>query len=137
MKELSDEAIELLLRRAESAPSDLTTIDLWQLGGAIGRREAAETAFGDRSMPFLFNVESNWSAADDDDVNLQWTRDTMEAMQPWLVDRAYLNFPGFLEEGEEQTRSAFGNNYARLREIKKRYDPENLFRLNSNILPAA
>jgi hypothetical protein len=61
----------------------------------------------------------------------------MREIQPWLADRAYLNFPGFLEEGEAQARSAFGDNYDKLREIKTRYDPENVFQLNTNIRPAA
>jgi hypothetical protein len=137
MNSLPDEAMEKILLRAESAPSDLSTIDIWQLGGEISRHDPSATAFGDRSAPFIFNIESNWISAEYDQVNLDWTRKTMSEMQPWLADRAYLNFPGFLEEGEAQARAAFGENYNKLREIKTRYDPDNVFQLNTNIRPAA
>ena len=137
LEELSDAAIAKLIERAKTWPSPLTSIDVWFLGGALRRVPADATAFGQRQAPFLIGVESNWDEADRAEENIGWARDVIEDMQRISDAAAYLNFPGFSEEGETQLVKAFGDNFPRLREVKAKYDPENLFRANLNIRPAA
>ncbi len=103
----------------------------------MSRVAAEATAYGDRSAPFLLGIESNWEDPEDDEANLRWTRGCVDAFEPLSTGREYLNFPGFLEDGEATLRAAHGSgNYDRLRRLKRRLDPENHFRLHQNIPPA-
>ncbi len=134
---LSDEVIPRIIEWTRTRPSPRTTLDLWHLGGAMSRVAAEATAYGDRSAPFLLGIESNWEDPEDDEANLRWTRGCVDAFEPLSTGREYLNFPGFLEDGEATLRAAHGSgNYDRLRRLKRRLDPENRFRLHQNIPPA-
>jgi FAD/FMN-containing dehydrogenase len=135
LPELSDEAIGRLIERAGAAPSPHSTIDIWFQGGAIGRIGEEETAFANREEPYLIGIEGNWEAESASEENVAWVRETFGDMRSFSGGGVYLNFPGFLEEGEELLREGFGVNYDRLSEIKAKYDPGNLFRLNANIEP--
>ncbi len=134
---LSEGALAQLERSAEAAPSGLSTIDVWYQGGAMSRVPAEGSAFGDRSSPILIGVEANWEDPADDEANIAWARRCVEDFRPFSDGGTYLNFPGFLEEGQQQLRDAYGANLARLGEVKKAYDPENVFRVNQNIMPSA
>ena len=114
-------------------PSHHSTIDIWTNLGAIARVSADDSAFGQRTAPWLISPESNWESPDDDAANLAWAREIVAA----IGGSAYLNFPGLLEEGEQQARSSHGATFERLAEVKRAWDPDNLFRFNANILPAA
>ena len=98
---------------------------------------AQETAFGSRHALFLFSVDAIWDKPQDSERVIAWSRKTVASMQPYSSGGMYVNFPGFGEEGEEQVRAAYGANYQRLADLKKNYDPGNLFRLNQNIKPTA
>jgi FAD/FMN-containing dehydrogenase len=132
---LSDEVIERLTDYSAAAPSHHSTIDVVYQGGAMSRVGANETAFGDRSAPIWLAVESNWENAQDDEANIAWVRECVSDMRSFSGGGAYLNFPGFYEEGDQLIREAFGENYERLVTLKNKYDPTNLFRLNQNIKP--
>jgi len=132
---LGDEEIERLMAHAETAPSDHSTIDVWYQGGAMNRVEAEETAFGDRSAPYLLGIEGNWEESHEDEANVAWVRGCVSDMQRFSHGGMYLNFPGFLEEGQEMMRDAYGENYERLVALKNEHDPANLFRMNQNIRP--
>ncbi len=93
-------------------------------------------AFGGRDVPYVINPEANWEHAEDDDANIDWARGVLAAVEPYASGGAYLNFPGFLEEGQALVRSSHGASYARLAGLKKRLDPENVFKRNANIEPA-
>ncbi len=134
---LGDEVIERLMAHAEAAPSDHSTIDIWHQGGAMARVGASETAFGDRSAPILLGIEANWEEPQDDEANVTWVRNCISDMRRFSDGGMYLNFPGFLEEGDKLLRDAYGENYERLVALKNKYDPTNLFRLNQNIKPTA
>ena len=134
---LSDEVIAQTIEWTRTRPSPLTTLDLWHLGGQMSRVAPDATAYGDRRAPYLLGIESNWEDASDDDVNLRWTRGCAEAFDELSTGREYLNFPGFLEDRDATLRAAHGaDNYERLRQLKRRMDPANIFRLHQNILPA-
>jgi FAD/FMN-containing dehydrogenase len=127
---LDDAALETLISLNEASPSPHSTLDIWHMGGAFARVGADETAFGDRSEPFLLGIEANWENAADDDANIAWARSVHEAMGRFSTGAEYLNFPGFFEGGGEQTlRKSVGGNYQRLAELKKKYDPNGLFRV--------
>ena len=133
---LGDGVIEALMEQAEAAPSDHSTIDVWFQGGAMGRVGADESAFGDRSAPILLGIEANWEEKpEDDEANIAWARECYSDLRRFSGGGVYLNFPGFLEEGQGLMRDAYGRNYERLVALKNRYDPANLFRLNQNIEP--
>jgi berberine-like enzyme len=134
---LDDEMIDRLIARAEAAPSHHSTIDIWYQGGAMGRVGASETAFGDRCAPILLGIEANWEEPQDDEANIAWARNCVSEMRRFSEGGTYLNFAGFLEEGQELVREANGENYERLVALKNDYDPTNLFRLNQNIKPMA
>lgn len=134
---LTDEAIDTMIERAQQRPSHMTSITFWHLGGAINRIDAADTAFGRRSVPYLFTAESSWEDASANERNIAWARASLAAMQPFSDGGIYLNFPGFGEEKEALLRSAYGDNYDRLVELKTKFDPGNLFRVNLNIQPSA
>lgn len=132
---LGGEAIENLIAYAEAAPSNHSTIDIWYQGGAMSRVGASESAFGDRSTPILLGIEANWEEPSDDEANVEWARGVVAGMRRFSSGGAYLNFPGFMEEGQRLMRDAYGENYGRLVELKDEHDPDNLFRLNQNIRP--
>ncbi|WP_411966865.1 FAD-binding oxidoreductase [Haloferax sp. YSSS75] len=134
---ISDEAIERIASWTDSAPSPLSTIDVWHLGGAITDVDVTESAFAGRHAPYLLGVEANWEDADTDEENVAWVRDCLDDMRQFSDGSVYLNFPGFLEEGDEMMRTTFGDAYERLVAVKDEYDPTNLFRVNQNVKPSS
>jgi hypothetical protein len=132
---LPDDAITALVDLNERSPSPHSTLDIWQLGGAFSRLEPSDTAFGDRSAPFLLGIESNWERPEDDGAALEWGRAVFHALEPFATGAEYLNFPGLYENNDKMVRGTFGSNLDRLVALKHRYDPINLFRLNHNIRP--
>jgi FAD/FMN-containing dehydrogenase len=136
LNELSAEAMGALIRLNEASPSHHSTLDVWQLGGALGRVPPQNTAFGDRSAPYLIGIEANWERPEDDAACIEWGREVFRALEPFSSDREYFNFPGLYEEGDQSVRNTFGANLGRLQSVKRKYDPDNLFRLNHNITPA-
>ena len=114
----------------------MTFVSIWKFGGSLQRVPSQATAFGDRSMPYMLSLDAIWSRPGDDEANIGWVRTLWNAMQRHSTGRLYLNFPGH-GEGADLVRDAFGDQtYARLQKVKHKYDPENLFRMNQNILPA-
>jgi FAD/FMN-containing dehydrogenase len=101
------------------------------LGGQINRVGTDATAFHRRNVEFVVNVHTRWREPADDAAAIQWARALFEALAPHALGSVYVNF--MPADEAERVRSAFGPNYARLAEAKRRYDPENLFRLNQNV----
>jgi FAD/FMN-containing dehydrogenase len=133
---LPDEAIDVMCRFHLSKPSPLTEVLILPGGGATARVPAGTMACGhDRQAPFNIHITSLWADPADDEANIAWTRELAAAMKPFTTGRVYVNFIG--DEGEERVVAAFGGPepYARLRELKERWDPGNLFRFNQNIKP--
>jgi len=134
--ELSGEVIAEILEFAGRRPSPLTDIVIWHHGGAMSRVGETETAYGGRDAPFLVTAEANWIDPAQNDEAVAWAREVWDAMERYSTGSVYLNFPGLGEEKEELARAGYGVNYERLAELKAKYDPENLFRMNINIPPA-
>jgi FAD/FMN-containing dehydrogenase len=136
LPDLPDALVAAAIQRTRERPSPLSSIDFWGLGkGAISRVPVEATAFAMRDAPFLFAVEANWDDPRADGENIEWARKVHGDGVKHSNGQTYLNFPGFAEEGEALVRGAYGPNYERLRRIKARFDPDNVFRGNFNIAP--
>lgn len=136
LADLPDVMIEECLQNAAAAPSNNTLSSLWNFGGATAAVAADATALGDRSMPWMYSLDAIWNDPADDEANISWARNAWESASKHSHEgRIYLNFPGCGEEGEELVRRAYGRNHARLKKIKEKYDPKNVFRFNQNIVP--
>ncbi len=135
LTELTDEVVDLAVRHTEAAPSPLSTIDLWHLGGAVADVPKDATAFWHRDKPYMLNFEANWPESEDDDANVTWAREGIaEARELPVAAGGYGNFPGL---NEDPAKSTYGDNYDRLVDLKTTYDPENLFPTNGAIAPRA
>ena len=133
-----DAIIEEIAPRMTDRPSDLTLCSVWYMGAATSRVPADATAFGPRDMGWMLSIDAIWEERADDDMNIGWARQFWADMRHRSNGRAYLNFAGLGEEGEELVRTSYGDtNYKRLAALKAQYDPTNLFRLNQNIKPAS
>lgn len=136
LTDLPDDMIDLAMKNALAAPSDNSISSLWSFGGATAQVASDATAFGDRSMGWMYSLDGVWSDARDDAANMAWSREGWESAEPYgHHGRTYLNFPGHGEDGNTLTRAAFGENYQRLVKIKTKYDPLNHFHCNQNIPP--
>ncbi len=132
--ELSDDVLDIAVDRANRIRSPLTGAVIWQLGGAVSRVGADETAFNGRASGYTFNIYGVTESADGFTEERQWARDFWSALQPHQAKSVYVNF--LMEEGEERVRMAYGpEKYQRLKALKRKYDPTNFFRLNQNIAP--
>jgi FAD/FMN-containing dehydrogenase len=136
LAELSDEAIGEILNFAARRPTAMTDIAIWHHGGAMSRVGDTETAYSGRDASFLVTAEANWSDPAQNDEAISWAREVWDAMEGYSTGGVYLNFPGLGEEKEELARAGYGDNYERLRVLKAKYDPDNLFRMNINIPPS-
>jgi FAD/FMN-containing dehydrogenase len=134
---LDDAAIDTMVAHNAAPPSPSSLSSIWNFGGATARVAVDATPFGDRSMAWMTSFDAIWSDAADDEANIAWSRAGWELMAPWAAgDRIYLNFPGHGEDASLTERAFGAANHRRLREIKRRYDPANLFRFNANVEPA-
>jgi len=133
---LDDALIDDLVGRAQNLPSEQILVVIWHLGGAMARVPETATAFGKRSAPFLLSYDSCWTDPNQNDGIIAWTRQQIAAAEPYSPGGSYLNFPGVGEDNETLVRKAYGSNYERLAQVKRTYDPANLFRMNQNIRPA-
>jgi hypothetical protein len=116
-------------------PSDMTYTSVWNFGGAFARVAADATAFGDRSMPYMLSIDAMWSKPEDDATNIAWARGFWSDMRRHSDGRLYLNFPGHGEDAGLVRQAVGAGTYARLVEVKRKYDPTNFFRINQNIPP--
>jgi FAD/FMN-containing dehydrogenase len=135
LKALDENVIRDITQCLSSRPSEMTYASIWKFGGAMQRIAPDATGFGDRSAPFMLSLDAIWSKAKDDEANISWVRSSWTHMQRHSTGKLYLNFPG-LGEDPSLVRKALGENvYARLQQVKRKYDPENFFRLNQNVPP--
>jgi hypothetical protein len=130
---LEDRTIDHLLDALNTIPSSETQVELAYLGGAAGQVDANETAFGDRTAPFIMNLLANWADSSDDEKHISWIRHTFNQLRPAMKPGVYVNFMS----GDEQDRvpEAYHQRWDRMVAVKTHYDPKNLFRLNQNVLP--
>jgi FAD/FMN-containing dehydrogenase len=133
LNDLSDDVIRLVCDAGAERPTPMSTVEVWALGGAMGRVPSDRTAFFHRDAPFLLTIEANAEDAATDEANIAWVRRRYDEAARFSRGGTYFNFGGFWEGGEDMLARSFGANYPRLREVKARYDPENVFHHNLRI----
>jgi FAD/FMN-containing dehydrogenase len=134
---LSDGAIDTMIAHCADRPSPMCHMALEQLGGAVSRLDAEETAFAHRERPYCFLCLGMCADPAEVEACVRWARRFWEAMEPF-ASGVYVNYLGTeADEGAERVRAAYGaEQYERLAALKARHDPSNLFRVNQNIKPA-
>jgi hypothetical protein len=131
--ELTDEVIDTTVDHSMRIRSPRTGLTIWQLGGAVAQVREDETAFNGRAAGHTFNISGITEREEGFDEEREWSRGFWSALEPHHTS-VYVNF--LMDEGEERVRQAYGaGKYRRLKELKRRYDPDNFFRLNQNIPP--
>jgi FAD/FMN-containing dehydrogenase len=132
--ELSDAALDALAGPIRALPDPGCEVFLGQLGGAVGRRSADATAYPHRDTRYIVNVHARWEDRNRDEACIAWARDAFRLAAPFASGGVYVNF--LTGEEADRVAAAYGPNQDRLAELKRRYDPGNLFRFNQNIRPA-
>lgn len=131
--DLSDAVVDLLAGALESMTSPVSQIAGWVVGGAACRADAEATAIGAREAGFHFNVVAAWRPVDPEPArHIAWVRNTWTTLRPHATG-VYANF--LSDEGDDAVESAYDDRLARLRKVKRRWDPTNFFRLNANVRP--
>ncbi len=132
---LSDGLLDAMVDRFASVPSPMTALLLEHFHGAVTRVPVTETAVPHREEGWNLLIPSVWTDPAATDENIAWTRETYAAFAPHLAERRWLNYLGD-DQGIDAIRAAYGPNWDRLVEVKRRYDPDNVFRHNHNIDPS-
>lgn len=130
---LDDNSIDRLVAAVATIPSPETMIELAYLGGAAAQVAAHETAFGDRSAPFVLTVLANWQDASDDTAHISWVRGLFEQLRPAMKPGVYVNFMS--SDEQDRVPEAYHERWDRMVAVKSHYDPNNFFRLNQNVPP--
>ena len=130
---LSDELIDAMAERFASVPSPMTVILLEHFHGAVTRIAPTDTAVPHRDEGWNLLLPSEWIDPAHTEANIAWTKDTYAALSEHFSGGRWLNYLG--DDQDDAIRSAYGPNYDRLVEVKRRYDPDNVFHLNHNIVP--
>jgi FAD/FMN-containing dehydrogenase len=133
LADLNDQAIEVFAEYAATKPSALSAVLVQTVCGAASRVDSTAMAFAHRRFPYAPVIVSQWLDAADSEKNVGWARDFWRALQSFAGGGVYVNDLG--SDDEDRVRIAYGANYDRLAALKKKYDPDNLFRLNPNIQP--
>ncbi|HET6712336.1 MAG TPA: FAD-binding oxidoreductase [Actinomycetota bacterium] len=131
--ELNDDVIDIMVEHGRRIESPISSVGLWQLGGAVARVGEDGTAFNGRAAGHTFNINGNSQTAEGFDEEREWARGLWTALEPYHTS-VYVNF--MMDEGQERVRQAYGPaKYQRLTALKRQYDSDNFFRLNQNIPP--
>ena len=130
--ELADGLLDTALDYESRLPSGQTEIFFGRLGGAVNEIAADATAYPHRDAEYVMNVHTRWDDPADDESCTRWARDYFNDTAPYATGGVYVNF---VPDGEAPIEAAYGPNYDRLVALKRKYDPNNLFRLNQNIAP--
>jgi hypothetical protein len=133
VEELSDDLLDTLVAKAPELPLPGSMLLLEHMGGAIGRVGPTETAFSNRNALYNASILSVWLDAADDAANIAWTRSAGDAIKKFGTGGGYVNYMS--DEGEAAVRAAYEVNLERLIEVKRKYDPRNVFSANQNIAP--
>ena len=133
LREITKAAADALIDRFPSVPSPRSFFVFQQVGGAIGRVPRAATAYANRGAAYDTFPVSIWTDPATDVANMAWAREMYGALRPFAMEGVYVNNLG--DEGDDRVKAAYGENYDRLVTLKRKYDPNNLFRLNQNVRP--
>jgi FAD/FMN-containing dehydrogenase len=130
--ELTDEIIEAHLRHGPDVPVVNSTVHIYPINGAAHRVANDATAFGHRDANFATVIAGMWPDPAQNEANIRWVKDYYSATAPHSEEGGYINF--MADDDQDRVRANYGANYDRLVEVKRAYDPGNLFHLNQNIV---
>lgn len=136
LDDLDEPGIDELVARAAGLPDlfHFSSVHIHHLEGAVGEQPPGGSAFAHRGHRFVLNLIGTWQDEEGAQASIDWVRESWETMQPHTTGDPYLNFLG--DEGTDRVRAAYGSDaYDRLVDLKTRYDPDNVFQLNQNIIP--
>jgi hypothetical protein len=133
MRELSDQAVEAHLEHGARTPNVESSTIIYPVDGACHRIAPDATAYANRDATFSTVIGATWPDLADNERNIRWVREYYDALRPYSEEGGYVNF--MPPEDQDRVAVNYGDHYARLVEIKSRYDPSNLFHLNQNIKP--
>jgi len=131
--ELSDAAVRTMVDAFEATPSQMSGMVIEHFHGEVSRIDPTATAFPHRQPGYNLALTGEWLDPSETEANVRWVRETFAALEPYMAPQVYVNYLG--DDESARTRDAYGPNYERLVNLKRRYDPANLFRLNQNIDP--
>jgi FAD/FMN-containing dehydrogenase len=131
---LTDAALEVVIESAGGLPGPECEIFVAQLGGAMARVNPSATAYSGRDARYVMNVHGRWSDRRDDDRVRAWARRAFRNAAPHATGSGYVNF--LTDDEAERVAATYGANYSRLQAAKRRFDPDNQFRMNLNIAAA-
>ena len=135
LKDLTDDAIKTMVECAAAAPSPMSQMVLEHFHGKASRIGVGETACAMRLAGYNLVIAAQWMDPADTGRNTKWCRDTYQALEPYFGAARYVNYLADDEKADPGSPAAYGPNYARLRELKSKFDPDNVFRTNVNIAP--
>jgi FAD/FMN-containing dehydrogenase len=133
VKELTDDAILAHIENGPKIPAVNSTMHIYPINGACHRVASDATAFGHRDANFATVIAGMWPDPTHNTANIKWVRDYYDATAPHSEEGGYINFAA--DDDQDRAPANFGANYNRLVAAKKKYDPDNLFRINQNIKP--
>jgi FAD/FMN-containing dehydrogenase len=133
VKELTDAAIDAHLEYGPKVPAVNSTMHIYPINGACQRVASDATAFAYRDASFAPVIAGMWPDPAQNDANIKWVRDYYAATAPLSEEGGYINF--MAGDDQDRIRANYKGNYARLVQVKQKYDPDNLFRVNQNIKP--
>ena len=134
VKGLTDELIDIVVERFAEIPSPMSVVLFEHFHGAVTRVGVTDTAVPHRDEGWNLLLPSEWTDPADTEKNIAWTRETFAALRPHFGTGRWLNYLGD-DQADDAIRAAYGPNYDRLVEVKRKYDPDNVFHLNHNIVP--
>jgi len=134
ISELTDDAIDSMIAQFSACPSGMTGMIMEHFHGVATSIRPENTAFPHRDTGYNLLIASEWLESADSESNITWTRETYNLLEPFMRDSSYVNYLGD-DETSDRVKSAYGVNYDRLQKLKTRYDPDNVFHLNQNIVP--
>jgi len=135
LSEPSDAALEIMVEALHRCPSPMSGLAVAPYLGAVNRVDTAATAFAHRAPGYSLLIVSQWQDPGETGPNIGWARQTFDALRPHMAGRSYVN--NLTADDGRMVHNVWGANYPRLVAIKRRYDPDNVFRLNHNIDPSA
>lgn len=132
---LDRELLTKVIEHAGGILSPHSAVILFPIDGPLNQLSDDHCAAGNRGAAAVLNITASWDKIDDDQANIRWAKTAWEDMRGFSTGGTYVNFLTE-DEGEERIRAAYGKNYPRLAQVKSKWDPENLFRMNKNIAPS-
>jgi FAD/FMN-containing dehydrogenase len=134
VRDLTDEVIRAIVDYTETMPTEQSQLVIEHMHGIASRVPVSETAFGLRRVHYSINIMPAWTDPTMAEKCIDWAQGLASMLIAFGASDAYVNYLG--DEGSSAVKASYGANYARLAELKKKYDPDNFFRFNQNITPA-